>query len=245
MESVRRLKPPRIRHYQQRPRPHAVYDSLPGARECRRKFLRFFPGGFQDETYLAWERDYKWQAHTDWETQLNKDEYSRLLEARRYSDISSRAVRIETKTNLLFSFERMALRDALKEPQGARLFAVELYEFLHGPEDEKTSFARWSDAVGKLPRKRTRVLTWPVVTVMGFIAQPAKHIFLKPTVTRIAAREYGYDFQYTSRPSWDTYKSLLNFAAICRRDLRDLGPRDMIDLQSYIWVQGSDEYEKG
>ena len=25
-------------------------------------------------------------------------------------------------------------------------------------------------------------------------------------------------------------------------DLRDLRPRDMIDIQSFIWVQGSDEY---
>jgi hypothetical protein len=28
-----------------------------------------------------------------------------------------------------------------------------------------------------------------------------------------------------------------------RRDLRDLTPRDMIALQSFIWVQGSDEYD--
>jgi hypothetical protein len=27
-----------------------------------------------------------------------------------------------------------------------------------------------------------------------------------------------------------------------RRDLRDLRPRDMIDIQSFLWVQGSDEY---
>jgi hypothetical protein len=27
-----------------------------------------------------------------------------------------------------------------------------------------------------------------------------------------------------------------------RRDLRDLRPRDMIDIQSFMWVQGSDEY---
>src|SRR5688572_14819809 len=33
---------------------------------CRRKFLRFFPGGFQDETYLDWERDYKVAAHARW-----------------------------------------------------------------------------------------------------------------------------------------------------------------------------------
>ena len=33
-------------------------------------------------------------------------------------------------------------------------------------------------------------------------------------------------------------------AETVRRDLRDLKPRDMIDLQSFIWVQGSDEYEE-
>jgi hypothetical protein len=28
-----------------------------------------------------------------------------------------------------------------------------------------------------------------------------------------------------------------------RADLADLGPRDMIDLQSFIWVAGSAEYD--
>jgi len=27
-------------------------------------------------------------------------------------------------------------------------------------------------------------------------------------------------------------------------DLRDLKPRDMIDIQSFHWVRGSDEYEE-
>jgi hypothetical protein len=89
-----------------------------------------------------------------------------------------------------------------------------------------------------------RVLTWPLVTVFGFIAQPGAHIFLKPTVTRAAASEYGFEFRYESRPSWDTYASLLEFAAAVRRDLRDLRPRDMIDIQSFLWVQGSDEYQE-
>ncbi len=82
------------------------------------------------------------------------------------------------------------------------------------------------------------------MTIFAFIAQPQTHIFLKPNVTRRAAREYGFDFRYKSRPSWDTYASLLEFAGVIRRDLRDLRPRDMIDIQSFIWVQGSDEYEE-
>ena len=105
-------------------------------------------------------------------------------------------------------------------------------------------FDRWCETVGSLPRKQTRVLTWPLVTVFGFIAQPENHIFLKPNVTRIAAREYGFDFIYKSKPSWETYSSLFDFADTVRHDLADLEPRDLIDIQSFIWVQGSDEYEE-
>ena len=79
-------------------------------------------------------------------------------------------------------------------------------------------------------------------TGFPFIALPEEHVFLKPNVTRIAARVYGFDFHYRSRPSPDTYRSLLDFAARVARDVRDLRPRDMIDVQSFLWVQGSDEY---
>ena len=35
---------------------------------------------------------------------------------------------------------------------------------------------------------------------------------------------------------------LLDLVQWVRRDLSDLRPRDMIDLQSFLWVQASDEY---
>ena len=82
----------------------------------------------------------------------------------------------------------------------------------------------------------------PAVTVFGFIAQPEIHVFLKPNVMRIAAQSYGFDFEYQSCPSWKTYASHLKFADTLRRNLRDLRPRDMIDIQSFLWVLGSDEY---
>ena len=138
----------------------------------------------------------------------------------------------------------MALRDAVKSPAGARRFAEGLFAFLHGPGDDRTRFEAWCETIAALPRRQTRVLTWPLLTVFGFIAQPERHIFLKPNVTRVAAREYEFDFTYKSRPNWETYESLLNFARTVYRDNRDLRPRDMIDLQSFIWVQGSDEYEE-
>jgi hypothetical protein len=213
-----------------------------GARKCRAKFCEYFPGGFQDPDYLASERAYKWNAHLRWEEVLNRNAFRELLDARHYQDIASRAISIESRTNLLFSFEKMALRDAVKSRAGAQAFAQGLYDFLHGLGHVETRFNRWRDVVAALPRRQTRVLTWPVLTVMGFIAQPRTHMYLKPTVTRRAAEAYGFDFVYRSQPAWETYRSLLDFAFAVQRDTSNLGPRDMIDIQSFIWVQGSDEY---
>ncbi|HEV8215726.1 MAG TPA: hypothetical protein VGP95_07830 [Gemmatimonadaceae bacterium] len=215
----------------------------PAAQRCRRKFLRFFPDGYQDETYIDWERDYKWAAHERWMKELDPGTFKRLVAEEEYDEIARRAVTIESRTNLLFSFEKMALRDAVRPSNGARSFALGLFDFLHGRGGDETRFERWCEVVAELPRRQTRVLTWPLLTVFGFIAQPDRHIFLKPNVTRLAAKAYEYDFEYRARPNWDTYRSLLDLAEEVRRDTADLEPRDMIDLQSFIWVQGSDEYE--
>ncbi len=221
-------------------------NASPAARvlRCRRKFLRFFRGGFRDETYIDWERDYKWQAHLRWNEQLDRSQWRAMLGAGRFAEVAAAAVRIESRTNLLFSFEKMALRDAVASPAGAKAFATGLYDFCHGGGNPARRFESWCEVVAGLPRRQTRVLTWPIVTVFGFLALPDEHIFLKPTVTKLAAAAYGFDFQYKSRPSWETYASLLDFASTVRRDLRDMRPRDMIDIQSFLWVQGSDEYEE-
>ncbi len=213
-----------------------------GSTRARKKFLRYFPKGFRDETYIDWERGYKWNAHEQWLAVLAAREFKALLAQKKFAEIAAHAVRIESRTNLLFSFEKMALRDAVKSPEGAREFATDLYKFLHGRGGEEKKFTRWCNSVARLPRRQTRVLTWPLVTIWGFIAQPERHFFLKPNVTRRAADAYGFDFQYQSKPIWETYAHLLEFAEAVQQDLRDLRPRDMIDIQSFLWVQGSDEY---
>ena len=224
------------------PRPNAARPKAPGAARCRRKFLRFFPGGFTDETYLDWERDYKWAAHLRWRAELGRDELAKLIGAGEFGAVAERAVRIESRTNLLFSFEKMALRDAVRSGPGARAFAEGLYDLLHGPGSPGDRFDRWVSMLAALPRRQTRVLTWPLATVFGFIAEPRRHFFLKPRVTRLAFEEYGLDFRYVSRPSSGTYSHLLALARLVATDLADLEPRDLIDIQSFLWVQGSDEY---
>ena len=215
-----------------------------GAIRCRRKFLRFFPKGFYDPKYVDWERGYKWEAHERWEEILDREVHRDLISEGDFAEVARRAVTIESRTNLLFSFEKMALRDAIRPVGGARAFAEGLYDFLYGMGNDRAKFERWCEVVSGLPRRQTRVLTWPLLTVFGFLALPDVHFFLKPMVTRAAARQYGFDFRYQSRPNWETYSNLLEFAQLVRSDLGDLRPRDMIDIQSFLWVQGSDEYEE-
>jgi hypothetical protein len=210
--------------------------------KCRKKFLHYFKNGFSDATYISWERHYKLSAHFAFQQQLNKAEYSRLLKASKYAEIANAAVRLESKTNLLFSFEKMVLRDAVKEPEGAKAFAQGLFEYVYGNASLQERFETFSETVANLPRKQTRVHTWPLQTVFGFIANPQEHIFLKPRVTQVATEKYAFDFEYKSKPNWNTYKSLIDFAEQIRKDVSELSPHDYIDLQSFMWVMGSDEY---
>jgi len=111
--------------------PRPISKLSRGAQRCRRKFLRIFPDGFQDETYRDWERDYKVAAHHRFCEELDAAELRRLLVEGRHAEAAARAVRVEGRTHLLFSFEKMALRDAVRSPEGARAFAEGLSDFLY------------------------------------------------------------------------------------------------------------------
>jgi hypothetical protein len=211
-------------------------------RKCLSKFLYYFRKGYSDPKYYSWEREYKQIAHEQFRDHLNKSAFKSLLQKEEYKIIAEIAVRIESRTNLLFSFEKMALRDAVKSPEGARAFATGLFKYIYGNETLKERFEYFAQVVGELPRKQTRVLTWPLVTIFGFIGNPGEHMFLKPTVTKTAAKKYDYSFDYHTKPNWNTYHSLLQFADQIKKDTQSYQPKDYIDLQSFIWVMGSEEY---
>jgi hypothetical protein len=203
-----------------------------------------FPGGFGDERYLAWEREYKLIAHRLWVDQIGpKAALRAALDDGLHREVAAAAVRIESSRALLFSFEKMALRDAVvRSDEGARCFAEGLYDWLYGPGGEAARFERWTAVVRALPRRQTRVATWPVVTVFGSIARPRTHLFVKPRTIRAAAEAYAFELAYRPGPNWPTYAGVLDLARTVRHDLADLGPRDQIDIQSFLWVLGSDEY---
>ena len=85
---------------------------------------------------------------------LIRQAFRKLLTAGKHREIAAQAVAIEARTNLLFSFEKMALRDAVKPAGGARAFAQGLYDFLHGTGEMEQRLIQWCEVVTVLPRGR-------------------------------------------------------------------------------------------
>ena len=166
---------------------------------------------------------------------------TRVAAQEKVCGVAARAVRIESRTHLLFSFEKMALRDAVKSTAG-RGFLVRVFMTFYMRRRPGREIRSLVSGGGFPSSEANAVLTCSHHRVW-FIAQPQTHSFSN-LMSPAGRAEYGYALQYASRPSWEIYSALLKFAATVRRDLRDLRPRDMIDLQSFIWVQGSDEYEE-
>ena len=117
-----------------------------GPKRCRDKFLRYFPGGFADQKYIDWKRGYKWTGHERWQEILGQEEHRALIRLGQGLELAARAVKIESRTNLLFSFGKMALRDAVKSEAGMRLFAKGLYDLLYSDEELEGRFTNWCEA---------------------------------------------------------------------------------------------------
>src|SRR6478735_11524040 len=107
-------------------------DTIKSRKQCLKKFLYYFRKGYDDPKYISWEREYKEVAHIKFQDQLNKSTFKSLLEKKKFKSIAEIAVRIESTTNLLFSFEKMALRDAVKSMDGAKTFATGLFDYIYG-----------------------------------------------------------------------------------------------------------------
>lgn len=215
-----------------------------GLAAARRRFSEIFPGRFRDESYLDWERAYKWQAHELWNQLLGQRELDGLLRRRAFGEIGARAIAVYSrpKLNLLALYEWMALREALADPAGVRRFAPALRELVYGAGPFRPRFEHFVDEVDRLPQRQTRLCKWPVVTLYPFVALPDQHLVVKPNLMKRAAASVGFDLRYRSRPGWETYGAVLDLVRALRSALADWRPRDAIDLQGFIWVTHSDEY---
>jgi len=207
--------------------------------QCREKFLKKFPEGFNDPQYLEQVREKKWKAHEMFQLLLNRKEFERLLVEEDYQSIAKNAIIVEADARLLLPSEKTALKDLSKSVATAKTFATGLFNSLYSNLNVKERFEKFRETLSSFPKKQKQLVTWPMQTAFTFLGNPEHHIFLKPAVTRAAAKSYGFDFFFEPRPNWNTYQSVFSFANQVKEDISDLNPKDFIDLQYFMQVIGS------
>lgn len=202
-------------------------------------FLRYFPGGFQDQKFLCGpssEREYKVAAHDLLLELLGRESLREMLEGKLYWEICNRAKCVVNRTNLIHHYEKIWLSNGLSDETNQRAFAEMLNDLLYGDEGMQARFERFCDMLYEIGAAK-----WPIATYFPFVAFPESHIFIKPEVTKHAADVLGLSIDYRPELNWGTYNRVLELAEtlkgrLCKDGRAELVPRDMIDVQSFIWV---------
>ena len=215
-----------------------AFVSLPQAKE---QFLRYFPLGFSDPEYLKEERNYKVAAHELAKKVLSRELVTSLLATGAYEEIARNALQVMNKTNLVFPNEKMALKDALKLADSTRKFAEALSELLASEVD---AFPRAFDAFSGCLTD-VGAVKWTTATYFPFILFPNRHMFMKPQAVQYAAELSNFIIGYRPEPNWQTYRRLLDFSAYVNDFLvaEEMDPRDMIDVQSFMWCITPGRYD--
>lgn len=213
------------------------HRSLPDA---RLDFLKLFPDGFEDSGYLNEERNYKVAARELLLELLNEQAFQGLLDNGDFDEIVRRALQVANKTNLIFPNEKMGLKDGLKTSEHIQLFAERLFDLLYGNDEFRKRFELFAECLEEIEAAK-----WTTMTYFTFLAFPEEHMFLKPEVTKHAAALTKAELNYKSDLNWLTYSCLLDFARYLKDELvaMEMNPRDMIDVQSFMWCITPGKYD--
>lgn len=194
---------------------------------ARSRFLQIFKDGFASPKYIDNERAYKLAAK-------NKlDSLVPLEKAVAAEGSGEDILAVYRATNLLSPFEKARMQEALRGPN-ADSFIRGAAAFAAGDIGEGLR-------VMAAALKPHDVAKWTAISYLPFLWRPDKHMYLKPEVTKKFAERVGHNFftSYSPELDPDVYDSLLDMTVTTEHELKELKPKDRIDIQSYIWVVGA------
>ena len=204
------------------------YKSLPMSIKA---FLERYPDGFYGERYLTHERKYKVEAHDLAVELLNQEEFQSLLANQQYKEVCRRLLRVVNATNLIFPNEKMALKDGLEREGNKERISRTLYDLLYGDGELQTRFISFSETLEIIQAAKWTIASYFLL----------RHVSQRDTslLSRLSHEMRlsfsAFEINYRPEINWRTYKSILDFSEYLKGELLDLKPRDMIDVQSFMW----------
>jgi 5-methylcytosine-specific restriction protein B len=189
-----------------------------------------------DPDFQKDEIDYKQRLVAKATSQLAKPTLHQLTNARDHDGLISRIQNVgqDKNNNLLFlRFPSSSDLNILKHPNlDKQEFGVGFYDLLYGDGESSDRLKSYLDVVEhyKLPNK------WTFPTFFLFLCHPDTDIFVKPMVIRTFLSFIGEVNQFTSIPSAEGYEVIKQVAHELKDGLHAYAPRDMVDIQSFIWT---------
>ncbi|HEX5720978.1 MAG TPA: hypothetical protein VF179_32800 [Thermoanaerobaculia bacterium] len=189
---------------------------------------------FDDPRFIADEVTYKKEAITKAAELLSTPELRQLLAERRFDEIVKRVEHIG-RTNLLY--HRVPMSGDLGILYQPNLdeagFCAALVDLLHGEGESPDRLGRylaWVEDAG-LPNR------WTFPTYFLFMCHPETEIFIKPGATAGFLDLLGFQEELRGpSPAW--YAMIRSLAHQLRDALADRGAKDMVDIQSAIFIAG-------
>lgn len=197
------------------------------------RFIEVYPGVFADPTYESVAKSFTPETAKSVVEFLSAEKLSALIEAGKFEDVYQLARDAGSMTGLVHKYELVKLggfpTDAFED------FANALFNLLHGSGDFGARFDALAEALA-----RGEAAKWPIVTYFAFVADPVKHVFVKPSNVKKCAAALGFELLYDSMPNAITYDRMERMYYYLAEHLRTLGhePITMLDVQTFWWLGG-------
>ncbi len=193
--------------------------------------------GFDHPGFVEDEVAYKQATVARARELLSQDELERLIAEGQFDEFIARLEKIGQDNNLLWrSVPLSGDLGILYQPQlDKATFCPAVFDLLYGPDAAHQRLTRYTVYVkaNGLPNK------WTFPTYFLFVCHPDSEMFVKPRTTKWFIQFMDGPKTFTSVPTPPTYVTIKQIAQEVRDALVEYGPRDMVDIQSLIWVCAS------
>ncbi|WP_437278930.1 hypothetical protein WME90_48290 [Sorangium sp. So ce375] len=163
---------------------------------------------------------------------LAKGELEALLAAGNVTDFMERIAKVhKSATGLLHPLGDLIPFNKMPA-EHHRAYAEAVVDLLYGAGDYAARFDRLAGVLAA-----AKVVTWPLVTILGALVYPDEHVFVKPSFFEKQAVVLGFNLAYDRAPSAEGYARMQSLARELERRLRERGlaPRDLMDVYAFLW----------
>ncbi|MFB6225507.1 MAG: hypothetical protein ABEI13_03555, partial [Candidatus Paceibacteria bacterium] len=190
--------------------------------------------GFRDTEFEKAEVSYKHTTSQKLRDQLSEEELEQLLQENQYDTIISRIDDIVNDNNLLYvgSYSKGDHNILFADNLDRASFCEAFYDLLYGEGTVHDRLERYLQFVSdqELPSK------WTFPTYFLFLRYPETEIMIKPRSMRRFLKLVNADISLHSQPSAATYSAVKDLLFDLMDALSKYNPRDMIDIDSFIYV---------